>query len=195
MVVAIHSISYTQHKIFPMFNYGAYLYNSENETNIMRGKTIRSILGGSLGYNYYLTENYDLQFEFAYSTSSVNGIFQIDTLHGNINLKECTIDGAILFHLYDWLNAGGGPSFVIISRTIAIDNDILDDCLSSSGIGINALFQLQIPFTSDSPFFVISNLKIRYTYSIGFDKRGRNLDNYYQSYFRGIGSIGIGLKF
>lgn len=215
LVVAIHSIGYSQHKIFPMFNYGAYLHNSENETNIMEGKTIRSILGGSIGYNYSYTKNYDLQIEFAYSTSSVD-IFQIvfqspyeGSLDGNLKLKEYTFDGTVLLQLYEWLNVGAGPSFVIINRIITIDNNALDDNnrsitidnnilydrLSSSGIGINILLQLQIPFTSDSPFFIISNLKFRYTHSVGFDKKGRNLDNYSQSYFRGIGSIGIGLKF
>jgi hypothetical protein len=201
-----------QHTITPTATYGAYLFNSENGSLFLQGRTFRQIFGGGLKYSYTIKDNRALVSELLYSSSSMEAEYGINFttayipsgetpyIDTKISLEEYTLDFGIEQGISNNYIFGLGPSIAIVHRIISTsDNNpfsisALVDDLCSTHLGAYGYVQLLSRITSNESLILAFTIKIRYTHSIYFDNGGRNLDNYSQSYLRLLGSLGIRFK-
>jgi len=123
---------------------------------------------------------------------------------GDLTLISHAIDINYTGKLFNILNFGIGPSFILTNRIFEITVGSTEtlrpltvyDRLASSGLGVNGFFGVTVPFTENEKyFFLISNIKFRYAYSLWYDKGIRNLDNYYQEFLTMQFSFGFGYSF
>jgi hypothetical protein len=180
-------------------------------------KSIGWFPGLSLAYERENMWGLNWHFEYNYSRAKVEDILdfivtgpggptEISSFSADLILSVHSIDLAIYYRAYEWLSFAIGPTVSLINRTIAIDRiptpDPLgqargfEDRLASIGVGVNGSASVEIPFDDVPPyFFFYSILKARYVHSAWFDNRGRNLENYHQSFLTGQWNIGLGYNF
>jgi len=199
------SIIHAQNKVDLHFGYGHYLNNSENSMKLMSEEKFRFY--NFYGFTYQRNDlwGYNLILDYDYNKIIKNNIIEFvrtgpdspDPLFffsGDITLINHNIDLDIVKKYDQYFSYGFGPSFVITNRILDIP-DHLYDKLASSGLGLNGFIELSVPLDKDEQFFFTSKLKVRYTYSIWFDKGIRDLDDYYQEFLTAEIFAGVGYAF
>jgi hypothetical protein len=217
IIFLLVSSLYSQNKIYLSVNPGENLYSSENSMKMLEDKKIQWLPGLSIGYERGNIWGYILYFEYNYSYRKIDGVLSwartgpdspeiIATFGSDYVLSINNFDIGIKYNLTDNLSCAIGPTIAFVSRSFVIDefpyipgetvSNNIDDRLVSVCAGINASLNLQIPFSSGSNYmFLYSSLKFRYLHSLWFDARGRNVDNYYQSFLVSQLNLGLGYNF
>jgi hypothetical protein len=208
---------YAQNKIFLSYNPGISLYNSENSGKTIGDKHLGWFPGFSIAYeseniwglNLLLEYNwtqkriYDVQ-TFAMTTSTGSGT--LGYFNADLILACHNLDISVSYKVKDWLYFAAGPTVSLVDRSIVMDNlpnyiqekvgSSFDDRLISLCLGVNGSVNIEIPFQTSSQYvFFFSSIKLRYLQSVWFDDRGRNLDNYSQSFIFTQLNIGLGYNF
>jgi hypothetical protein len=213
IMLLIYSSSVSQTKTMASFNPGSSLYNSENSMRTIGSKTIGWFRGFSVAFEKENFWGIDVHGEYCYAYSKTQDVINynrtnssgivIGTTGADLIIAIHNIDLAVIYHINSWLSISGGPSLGLTYRTLKIDNlsesaqqnvfYSFEDRLASLCGGVNGSINLELPLQGNSEyFFLYSSLKLRYLHSLLFDKRGRNLDNYYQSFLSGQLNIGVG---
>ena len=203
----------SQNKLSLNIGYGYYLSNSENSMKIMGDESFHSFLFYGFSFENENVLGLNLMLEYGYHRITKNNVIQfvrtsaagpepIGFLGGDMSLISHNIDLDWVNNINPYFSYGIGPSVIIVNRIFEINNipsgianQSLYDKLASSGLGLNGFLMFNIPVDMNGRFFLNSRIKLRYTHSIWFDKGIRNLDNYYQSFFTGQISAGIGYVF
>lgn len=204
-----------QSKLMLSFNPGMSLYNSENSMLTIGDKSIGWFPGISLRYekNNVSGLSYQIEYCFAYSkttdvldfpeTNIGNGTI-LYTLGADLTLTEHNIDADLVYHIAEALSVSGGPTVALVYRSLEVDNiptqtnlqKSLDDRLASLCLGVNCSINVELPLDDNPQYlFLFSSINARYLHSVYFDKRGRDLDDYYQSFLSGQVNIGLGYCF
>jgi hypothetical protein len=208
---------HAQNKILLSYNPGLSLYNSENSMNIIGDKSISWIPGFSVAYEIEDLWGQNFQLEYNYINTRIEDVQEfvwtgpsgpdvMGTYASDLILSCHNVDIAVYYNTDKWLNFAAGPTLSFVNRSIVIDDipgytqenlpGSLEDRLLSLCLGVNGSINIQIPlYTASQYVFLFSSLKVRYLHSIWFDKRGRNLDNYYQSFLSAQLNIGLGYSF
>jgi hypothetical protein len=207
---------YSQNRIYLTLNPGISLLNSENSMKLIGDKSIVWFPGVSIGYErdniwgYNLFCEYNITYDkievWKFGRTSPDSPDIIDTFGANLILSLYNFDFGIKDEIVDNLSYAIGPTVSVAGRSFVIDDAPrytdekfsfnIDDRLVSLCLGVNASLNFQIPFSSGNSYpFFFSSLKFRYLHSIWFDKRGRNVDNYYQSFLFSQLNLGIGYNF
>jgi hypothetical protein len=197
-------------------NPGLSLFNSENSMKIIGDKSIVWFPGFSVGYERENVWGYNFYFEYNVTYNKVADVLSfaritpdspvIDSWGADLILSLNNIDVGIKDDLTDNLSYAFGPTVTFAGRSFVIDNapripgetlsNNIDDRLVSLCLGVNTYFYFQVPFSSGTSYpFFFSSLKFRYLHSVLFDKRGSNVDNYYQSFLFSQLNLGIGYNF
>ena len=204
-----------QNKFSVSGNPGISLYNFENSLKTIGDKSVGWFPGISIAYdredlwglNFHVEYNYNhsrtanvLQF---YRTLS-SGPSPVESNGADLVLSCHNIDLALCYKLDQWYSIAVGPTVSFVSRSLEINGlkgtegppiDFVDR-LASLCLGFNGYVNMEIPFSDgpEYPFF-FSSLKVRYLHSVWFDRQGRNLDNYHQSFLVGQLNLGFGYNF
>jgi len=206
---------YGQNRFLLTYNPGYYLNNSENSLHITDINKIGSYPGFSAAFEKDNILTLNLHLEYNYNYYRKFGMFEFypfqtnsplskNKIYTNYFLTSHNYDVSLLFKLSDNFNYYFGPSFAVYYRTLdytsslqTIGNTIdMDDKLVSYCIGINGAVNYALPLSeAKNHFFLYSGLKFRYLHSFRFDARGRNLGNYYQSFFTVQLNLGMGYNF
>jgi hypothetical protein len=125
--------------------------------------------------------------------------------YANYFLTSHNYDVSLVFKLSDNFNYYFGPSLAVYNRTAEFNvsnypaGEIapnLYDKLVSFCIGINGAVNFELPLSEGNNHFLLySGLKMRYLHSLFFDKRSRDVSNYYQSFLTAQLNFGIGYNF
>jgi len=205
----------SQNKVNINIGYGTYLNNSENSMKIMGDSKFRSFASYGITYQMDNIIGCDLLFDYSFNQITKKDVQSfgitgpdsptiLGTFGGDLSLYSHNFDIDFVGIIDQYLSFGIGPSFIIVNRVFEINgspitnetNHSVYDKLASSGFGVNGFIEYIIPLSNNKNFFYISsNLKLRYTHSIWFDKGLRNLDNYFQEYITTQFSIGVGYSF
>lgn len=204
-----------QNKFSVSFNPGTSLENSEETMKIIGDKKVGWSPGISVAYDRSDVLGLDLHLEYNFTWSKVDSVLIfirssslgpniLDSYSADLFLSSHNLDIAADFEISEGFSLAIGPTISLTGRTIemvvpATEQEpvrTFKDRLASLGLGFNSSVNMEIPF-EESPeygFFFVS-LKVRYVHSIWFDKRGRNVDDYYQSFIVGQANIGFGYSF
>jgi hypothetical protein len=203
---------YSQNKINLNGGTGYYLLNSENSNSIVGSKQFKWFFHFGFTYQRENLLGYNLLFEYSFQQMlKDDAIIFVRTAEGSPEpIGSFGMDLTLINHNFDFdivenidhnFNYGFGPSFVITNRIVetkdpTIGSLNLYDKLASSGIGVNGLLEVTLPFDqSENYFFFNSKIKLRYTHSVWFDKGLRKLDDYSQDFFTSEIEAGIGYAF
>ena len=192
------------------------LYNSENSLKTMEEGSLGWTPGFSIGFETDSLWGLALRAEYAYARSVAIGAMQFivtgpggpqatGTYGADVIFTTHNMDVAVATRPVEYFSLAGGPTLSLAHRTIDLTTPRLDqtsqsrhfvDRVASLCAGLNASVNLEVPLgEGDQYFFFLSSLKLRYLYSLWFDKRDRNLDDYYQESILGQLSIGLGYSF
>jgi hypothetical protein len=209
---------YAQNRVSVSYNPGLCMSSSENTMRIIGDKRLDWIQGFSIAYvSDNLLSELNLDVEYSYMHSRVADIQDfrytsemsaehLGTFSADLVISWNNIDVDLNKRLSKWLSFSLGPTMSYVGRSIVIDNmprplkengaTSFEDRLQSLCVGINGSVNVEIPLEDgDNYLFVLVHSRSRYLHSIWFDKRGRNLDNYYQSFYYGQINIGLGYRF
>lgn len=213
VVLIIDSNILPQNRLSLNIGYGYYLSNSENSLKIMGNESFHSFLFYGFSFEKENVLGLNLMLEYSYHQITKNNVIQfvrtsaaspepIGFLEGDMSLISHNIDLDWVNNISQYFSYGIGPSIVIVNRIFEINNIPIGstslsfyDKLASSGMGLNGFLMFNIPLDKRGKLFFNSKIKLRYTHSIWFDKGIRNLNDYYQSFFTGQVSAGIGYAF
>ncbi|MBI5471359.1 MAG: hypothetical protein HY961_03340 [Ignavibacteriae bacterium] len=215
LLVVFSTCVLAQGKVRISYNPGMSLFNSENSMRTMGEKTIGWFPGMSVAYEGAKVFGLNVGFEYDYSRTSIDHVLEflktsangqpLESLWSDFALTVHGVDIFSVININGWLSLAIGPSIFHVTRLIEIDElrpvgnvgaRRFEDGLVSICAGANGAATVQIPFEEgDDYFFFFSSLKLRYLHSIWFDKRGRNVDNYYQSFLVGSICLGVGYGF
>ena len=206
---------YGQNRVMVSYNPGYFIYNSENFLHITDQYKIGSFPGLSaaferdsvLGFNIHLEYDFNYYNKFGmveFNWGETNSTLDNRFIFTNYFLTSHNYDVSLLFKLFNKLNFSLGPSFAVYSRTFEYHEPLppgviapgLYDRLVSYCLGVNGAMNFNYPLSdSKNYFFLYSGLKFRYVHSFRFDARGRNLDNYFQSFLTVQLNLGMGYNF
>ena len=204
MLLAISSV-YSQNKICFSLSPGLSLYNSENSMKVTGNNKVDWLLGIGVGLQgaKLFEENISLEYNFTfrkvnramdYQQANEMSPTQIASYDADLILYFHNFDFAVITNVTKTLRLIYGPTLSFVNRSFYTDaSPTFEDRLASLCVGLNCSVDMIAPPSGndESPFFY-SNIKIRYLHSILFDARGRNLDNYYQSFLFAQLNIGLG---
>lgn len=206
-----------QNRLFLSAAPGISLYNSENAMLTIGDKSVSWFPGLSVAYERENMSGVNWHVEYNFSRAKVEDVLdfivtgpggptQIGVFNADLILSVHSVDLALFYRECEWLSFAIGPTVSLIHRTIET-NGIptpdpfgqardFEDRLTSLGVGLNGSVNVEVPFDDVPPFFFFySILKARYVHSVWFDKRGRNLGNYQQSFLVGQWYMGLGYNF
>lgn len=214
LVFTSSSVVPAQDRVLFTLNPGASLYNSENSMKTIGDKSVGWFPGLSIGYQTERLLGLNLRCEYEYAHSRVrdaleftvtspSGLEPLATFPAHLLLSTHSIDLEALYGLNMWLGVAFGPSFAFVTRTLQIvgipngesrpGTRDFEDRLASFCVGLNGSFTMGFPAKPEAgTVFFVSSVRLRYLHSLFFDKRGRPLDNYYQSFLNGQMQLGIG---
>lgn len=196
------------------YNPGISFYCSENSLKIMGNKELKGNNGFSLAYrNDQFLNLFPIDIEYSYLYSRINDV-QTFYITGTANASppaSYTADLIFQWHnldidvhypLFPMFSFSLGPSVSYAGRTFAIDHfasldlPAFTDRLQSLCLGMNISLNGELPLqNSGRYFFLLVHAKMCYLHSIWFDDRGRNLENYHQTFLLGRLNLGIGYCF
>ena len=205
-----------QNRVMFSVNPGTSFHNSENSMQTIGGERLGWSPGMALAFEREDMWGLDLLAEYSFNASRANNVIEYVvtdvggnlqfTYGANLMLLIHNLDLGVSYRENEWLNFSIGPTISFVNRTIKI-NGIpsfegptatrdFEDRLASLCAGFNVAAGVQLPMDDgpEYPFF-FSTFKLRYLHSVWFDARGRNLDNYYQSFLVGQVNLGIGYRF
>ncbi len=213
ILLFVSPMLYAQNKVFVSLNPGSYLYNSENYLRTMENGALHWAPGFSIAFQRDSVLGMTVRLEYAYARSvAVNATPFVTSLTptgslsfgADLAMTSHHLDIAICFKPWRVVWLAVGPTISLDHRTIELTepriNEIapryLEDRLVSIALGVNASASFELPIQEGPTYlFLLSNLKLRFLRAVWFDRRGRDLDNYYQeSLFAGL-SLGLGYSF
>jgi len=213
ILLLVSPILYAQNKVFVSLNPGVYLFNSENSLKTMENGALRWAPGFSVAYERDSLLGMTVLLEYAYTHSSainatpfVYSLSPTSVLSFGADLKFIShhLDIAMCFNPWRSVRLAFGPTISFDHRTIElteprayeIASRYFEDRLVSIALGVNASASFELPIQEGPKYlFLMSNLKLRFLRAVWFDRRGRDLDDYYQeSLFAGL-SLGLGYSF
>jgi hypothetical protein len=206
-----------QNKILISYNPGLSLYNSENSMDVIGDKSILWIPGISVAYEIENLWGQNFHFEYDFVNTRMGAVQEfawtgssgpdvLGTTTSDLILSCHNVDIAVYYTIDKWLSVAAGPTLSFVNRSIVIDelprysqenlSGTFEDRLSSLCLGVNGSVKMEIPLITASRYvFIFSTAKLRYLHSVWFDARGRNLDNYYQSFLSAQINFGLGYNF
>ena len=207
---------FARNRVMFSVNPGTSFHNSENSMQTIGGERLGWSPGMALAFEREDMWGLDLLAEYSFNASRANNVIEYVvtdvggnlqfTYGANLMLLIHNLDLGVSYRENEWLNFSIGPTISFVNRTIKI-NGIpsfegptatrdFEDRLASLCAGFNVAASVQLPIDDgqEYPFF-FSTFKLRYLHSVWFDGRGRNLDNYYQSFLVGQVNIGLGYRF
>jgi len=192
---------------------GLYLYNSENSLPVMGDENYLLNYGFEVSYRNKNLFGYIIQFDYSYLYSSKDNVLEFEFydpspnpnpnrfFYTDVSLSFNNLDISINGNLGSIFSFGFGPSFVIVNRSIIVENADIDhedfvDRLASFNIGIIGLMDMRIPFSQNTEYwYFYSGLKIRYLHGFFYDEGLRDLNDYNQNFVITNLVIGIGYNF
>jgi len=202
LIILFSDFSFSQHLVGVNSSIGFFLYNSENDLQLLKKRTLYEYYAFGLSYETSLLSTYNIQIDYSYSKSTRNGVIkpirtdetgnQLEVLDIDYYLLNHNIDLIFLFQFDDSeVQWGLGPSMVITNRSLYFPG-FFNDILASSGIGVCATIEsFPIFRTTQDLYSARIYGKIRYTKAIWFDTGIRKLDTYEQQFFDSL----IGVRF
>ena len=202
-----------QNKVSLSLNPGVYLYNSENSFETSENASITWAPGFSIAYERDSLWGMTVHVEYAYTRSmAVNAIpftFNTGTLASvsfgaDLVSMSHHLDLGVCFKPCRSILLVLGPTIALSHRTIELTEPPIDvvparhfeDRLVSMALGANASASFEIPIQEGPNYmFLLSTLKFRFLHAVWFDKRGRDLDNYFQDSFLTHLGFGVGYSF
>lgn len=207
---------FAQNRIMFSVNPGTTFNNSENSLKTIGDRSLGWAPGLALAFERENMWGLDLVAEYSFNYSRANNIidYVVTDIGGNLRfsyganliLLIHNLDLGVGYRESGWLNFSIGPTLSFVKRTIEMNGlpspsgetgtrDFADRLASvCAGLHVSAGLQLPIQGGPEYPFF-FSTFKLRYLHSVWFDARGRNLDDYYQSFLVGQVNLGIGYRF
>jgi hypothetical protein len=185
---------------------------------ISRPKTFLWLPGLSLAYERENVLGQTLHLEYNLTYRKLDGVlrFAVTSETGPDVIGYCDADLELLMYnldidmhtgLDEYFSIDIGPTVSCISRTFSMDDlgqwsggtirrSGLEDRLISYGLGVNGSFNFELPLSAEKEHvYLLSSLKLRYIHALWFDARGRNVDDYYQSFSYSQLHVGVGYSF
>ena len=196
---------YSQNKILFSVSPGLSLYNSENAMKVTGNHKVDWLFGVGVGLQgaKLLEENIYLEYNLTYrKVKRAIELPQFDqmsptligTYGADLTLSLHNFDFGVIQKVNETLRLNYGPTLSVVNRSFYTEaSPTFEDRLASLCVGLNCSIDLiSPPSDNQEGHFFYSNVKIRYIHSLLFDARGRNLDNYYQSFLFAQLNIGLG---
>ncbi len=202
-----------QDRLFVSVNPAAYLYNSENSFKTIENGSLGWAPGFSIGFERDSLWGMTMLAEYCYTRSIADNAMRFDytispptvlSFGADLIYVSHSLDIGIRFRISKYFLLAVGPTVSLSHRTITLTeprvNEIsardFEDRLVSIALGANGSASFEIPFQDSPPsFFAFTTLKLRFLHAIWFDKRGRNLDDYYQTSLLSHLGLGVGYAF
>ena len=202
-----------QNRVSLSLNPGVYLYNSENTLQTSENGSLAWAPGFSVAYERDSLWGMTVHVEYAYTRSvDVNAMpftfnapsLAVVSFGADVVFMSHHLDLGVCFRPCRSILLALGPSFALTHRTIELTEPQVDvvparhfeDRLVSMSLGANAFASFELPIQEGPKYiFLLSSLKVRFLHAIWFDKRGRDLDNYFQNSFLAHVGIGVGYSF
>lgn len=219
ILILIFTLGSAQNRLSFTVNPGYSLYNSENLMKVTSNKKVGWFPGLSLTFENENLFGHHLSFEYNYTHRKLKDVIQflvtsekgpepIGTIGSDLILDLNNFDLGFILKLNEFIRFSGGPTVSYVNRSFVIDNlfssantqermqNSLEDRLASICIGFNCAVDYIVPMSiEEKHFFFLTRLKLRYVHSVWFDARGRNLDQYFQSFLFSQLNVGIGYSF
>jgi hypothetical protein len=206
-----------QDRIAFSVNPGWSMYNSENTMDVTKEKKFRWLPAWSLTYERENVLGHTLHLEYNLTYRKLDGVLRfvltseagpepIGYRDADLELAMNNLDIDMHTELGMNFSVDYGPTLSCISRTFSVDADgqnrgsvfsqELDDRLVSYGLGLNGSLSYELPLSVEKEhYYFYSGLKLYFIHALWFDARGRNVDEYYQSFCYAQLRIGLGYSF
>lgn len=208
-ILSFVSVVFSQDNIIIHPGLGYFIFHSENNLDVTDDDNLDFTFNAGLSVSFTLNANYNLLLETEYIHSVPSKVLESEIVDENglengktyfeLSQNSFTFDVSMLYPISSRLKYGIGPSFGLLNRRLeqklSIDELKLTDELFSIGVGAVFYLQHKIRFNKYSKLFLQTKIKSRYLYSIWFDAKNRDLDNYSLHYLNIAGYIGIGYQF
>jgi hypothetical protein len=205
-IIALSNLSYAQNSVYVTGTVGDFLYHYDNSLPITQDKKLSFGFGTNIGLIHNLNTEYKLILETGYYFSKANNVStvtyytQFDALKFDFDLTQYSFpfDLTISRNIFDCLDAGIGLSFEGINHTITtnqpLNREPLEDKINMFALGANVLIQFRLPIADDGRISILSNLKLRYLYSVWKIGGKRKLNDYNFNFLQSNVAIGICYK-
>ncbi|MBK7103701.1 MAG: hypothetical protein IPH62_00240 [Ignavibacteriae bacterium] len=202
-LITLCNISYAQNSIYVNGTVGNFVYHYDNSLPITQDKNLNYGFGTNIGVIHNLNTEYKLILETGYyfskasDVSTVTYFTQFDALKYDFDLTQYSFpfDITISKNLLEHFDVGLGLSFEGINHTITtnqpFNREPLEDKINLFALGANGLVQFRLPFADDGRISILSNLRLRYLYSVWKIGGERKLNDYNFNFLQSNFSIGI----
>ena len=202
-IIAISNLSYAQNSVYVMGTIGDFIYHYDNSLPITQDKNLSFGFGTNIGLIHNLNTEYKVILETGYYFSKANDVStvtsytQFDALKFNFDLSQYSFpfDITISKNIFEYCDVGIGLSFEGINHIITtnqpLNREPLKDKINIFALGANGLIQFRLPIADDGRISILSNLKLRYLYSVWKIGGERKLNDYNFNFLQSNIEIGI----